>query len=226
VITGPMFSEKTSMLMRYIRRHNIAGEETVIFKPKIDTRYSDQKIVSHDMQELPAIVVPTDKSSCKIILEKSKGIKIVGFDEVQFWKPEVNLHTLLNRLANEGKTVYATLLNLDFTGKPFPNAGILLGMADEINSFQAICNKSIDGRICGRPAMYSQRINENGIALLEGDTIKVGGTEDYAARCREHFKYLRTEAADMGGGTGDGSVPKARRPRYGGVEREYDRLAD
>ena len=47
VICGPMFSGKSEELIRRLRRAMIARKRVEVFKPTIDTRYSDDEIVSH-----------------------------------------------------------------------------------------------------------------------------------------------------------------------------------
>ena len=170
VITGPMFSGKSDELLRSLKRYTFGHTEFVLFKPVRDNRYSDNEVVTHDGLRLPATVVPTDPSCRDIILNASRGISVAGFDEVQFWEKAVNLPELLSDLAAHDKIVYATLLNMDFTGKPFGSAGNLLSYANQIVSLTAVCQK------CGsNNAIYSQRIDEKGKALLEGETIQVGG---------------------------------------------------
>lgn len=182
VITGPMFSGKSDELGRVLRRYRISHREFALFKPVKDNRYSDGEIVTHDGLRLNATVVPADESCREMIMEASKKVSIVGFDEAQFWDKAADLPGLLRELALQGKIVYATLLNMDFTGKPFESAGNLLSYANQIISLTAVCEK------CGsNSAIYSQRIDENGNPVLTGETIKVGGKDVYSPRCRKCF---------------------------------------
>ena len=86
VIMGPMFSGKSTELCRILKRYEISHEGFVLFKPVKDNRYSDCEVVTHEDRRLPAKVVPIDASCRQIILDASKGVKVVGFDEVQFWE--------------------------------------------------------------------------------------------------------------------------------------------
>ena len=189
VITGPMFAGKSEELARRLRRENIAHEKIALFRPERDTRYSVTELVTHDGTKLnvPTFIVPTDESCRSIILEKTGDAHIVAFDEVQFWNRGVLPEFLRDLSEKQNKTVYATLLNMDFTGKPFASAGNVLSYATNITLLTAVCEKCGSGN-----AIYSQRIDENGRALLEGDTIKIGGKEDYSARCGKCFVSLET----------------------------------
>src|SRR5699024_4846061 len=59
VVCGGMFSGKTEELIRRAKRAHIAGQKVVVVKPKIDNRYDDEDIVSHDESALPGLVVDT-----------------------------------------------------------------------------------------------------------------------------------------------------------------------
>ncbi len=182
VITGPMFSGKSTELRRILKRYEIARKEFILFKPAKDDRYSDTEVVTHDGLSQPATVIPVDESCRSIILNASKGVSIVGFDEVQFWEKSADLPGIIRELALQDKTIYATLLNLDFTGKPFLSAGDLINHANRVISLTAVCRK------CGSDnAVYSQRIDQNGSPVLTGETIKVGGEGEYSPRCRKCF---------------------------------------
>lgn len=184
VITGPMFAGKTSALFSHLRRHMIAKDDPVLFKTHTDIRYSKTEVATHDKQVLPATVVPSDRSSYDIILEMSKGKRVICFDEVQFFLKEVNMPKLVEQLANQGKLLYMTLLNRDFKGEPFENASGLLELADTVESLKAICTK------CNThppTATFSQRIDDKGNPSWSGELIEVG--DAYAARCRSCFVW-------------------------------------
>jgi thymidine kinase len=92
VIAGCMFSGKTEELIRRLRRAKIAKLNVTIFKPKIDTRYSSEEIVSHSEQSLPSIMV----ENAEDILEQANNAQVVGIDEAQFFDEQlVNVCNLL-----------------------------------------------------------------------------------------------------------------------------------
>jgi thymidine kinase len=113
VIAGCMFSGKTEELIRRLRRAKIAKLNVTIFKPKIDTRYSSEEIVSHSEQSLPSIMV----ESAEDILEQANNAQVVGIDEAQFFDEQ--LVNVCNLLANQGKRVIVAGLDQDYRGIPF-----------------------------------------------------------------------------------------------------------
>ncbi len=184
VITGPMFAGKSEELRRLINRHTYAKEDIVVFKSIIDIRYSESEVVTHDGSKLPAINVPMDESCQDIILNNSRNVRVVGYDEAQFGMAGVLPELLRDLAEKEKKIVYATLLNMDFLGRSFKSAENLLGYANEIKLLTAVCEK------CGKDAIYTQRIDAEGKAVFHGDTIKVGAKKEYSARCSNCFERL------------------------------------
>jgi thymidine kinase len=169
VITGCMFSGKTEELIRRLRRAQIAKQAVVIFKPRIDTRYSANHIVSHNEQLLPSMVIDNPKE----ILKEGKNAQVVGIDEAQFFAPE--LVDVCEQLASMGKRVIVAGLDQDYRGKPFEPIPHLLSVAEYITKTLAIC------MICGNPADRTQRITN------ENQLVVVGAQNHYEARCRKCF---------------------------------------
>jgi thymidine kinase len=170
VIAGSMFSGKTEELIRRIRRAQIAKLKVAVFKPRIDTRYSVDKIVSHSDMSIPSIVV----DNAKQILELSKDAQVVGIDEAQFF--DMDLVDVCEQLANEGKRVIVAGLDQDYRGKPFEPMPQLLAIAEYITKTHAICV------VCGNPASKTQR------KIKAGERIVVGASDIYEARCRRCFE--------------------------------------
>lgn len=167
VIAGCMFSGKTEELIRRLRRAKIAKQNVVIFKPKIDTRYSDSKIVSHSEQSLPSILV----DDVDDILKFSVDAYVVGIDEAQFF--DQKLIGICNKLADKNKRVIVAGLDQDYKGFPFEPMPQLLAIAEYITKTLAICV------VCGNPADKTQRK-----VAAEGRVI-VGAADLYEARCRK-----------------------------------------
>ncbi len=167
VIAGCMFSGKTEELIRRLRRAKIAKLNVKIFKPTIDTRYSEKEIVSHSEQTLPSIVVDSPKK----ILELSEDAQVVGIDEAQFFSNE--LITVCNQLADKGKRVIVAGLDQDYKGVPFEPMPQLLAIAEYITKTLAICVK------CGNPADRTQR------KVHSANRVLVGAADSYEARCRK-----------------------------------------
>ncbi len=180
VICGSMFSGKTEELIRRLKRAKIANQKVEIFKPKIDTRYDEVKVVSHDENFI--LAVPIDHS--KRMLELTEGISVVGIDEAQFFDSE--LTDVCQQLAVAGKRVIVAGLDMDFKGRPFGPMPNLLAVAEYITKVHAICQH------CGNLATHSFRLaNDPGQVLL-------GEKDSYEARCRSCYNMgnilkLRTE---------------------------------
>lgn len=177
VICGSMFSGKTEELIRRIRRAEIAKQRVRVFKPKIDNRYSEFEIVSHNEQAYPSEVVE-DASE---IPEKSFDAEVIGIDEAQFF--ENNLVEICQQLADSGKRVIVAGLDQDYRALPFEPIPQLLAIAEYITKTLAVCV------VCGAPANRTHRITES------NEQILVGAKNHYEARCRLHH-VVNTEISD------------------------------
>ena len=169
VICGSMFSGKTEELIRRLKRAKIANLKVEIFKPAIDVRYDEIKIVSHDENEI--LSTPIDNS--QTILLMAQGVDVVGLDEAQFFDPEIT--SVCDELALRGVRVIVAGLDMDFMGQPFGQMPFLMAKADYVTKLHAICVK------CGTIANYSYRIIPN------EEQIMLGATNAYEPRCRVCF---------------------------------------
>ena len=170
VVCGSMFSGKTEELIRRMRRAEFARQRVEIFKPAIDTRYSEEDVVSHDMHTIPS--TPID-SSAQILLLSSE-IDVVGIDEAQFF--DNGLAEVCNQLANNGVRVIVAGLDMDYKGVPFGPIPALCAIADEVTKVHAICVK------CGNLAYLSHRTVDNDRRMLLGETA------EYEPLCRECYR--------------------------------------
>lgn len=161
-----MFSGKTEELIRRLKRAKIANQRTEIFKPKIDTRYDQRKVVSHDENSI--LSVPIENSSR--LLELSKGFSVIGIDEAQFF--DEKLPDVCQELARQGKRVIVAGLDMDFRGIPFGPIPNLLAVAEYITKVHAICQH------CGNLATHSYRVAH------DENTVMLGEKDSYEARCR------------------------------------------
>lgn len=166
VICGSMFSGKTEELIRRLKRATFAKQRVEIFKPAIDTRYSEQAVVSHDNNSIQS--TPVD-SSASILLFSSE-IDVVGIDEAQFF--DDGLINVCNKLANRGIRVIIAGLDMDFKGIPFGPIPALCAIADEVTKVHAICVK------CGNLAYVSHRTVANEKRVLLGEK------QEYEPLCR------------------------------------------
>lgn len=166
VICGSMFSGKTEELIRRLKRAKIANQKVEIFKPKLDTRYNESKVVSHDENSILAI--PVENSSR--ILELSENISVIGIDEAQFF--DMDLTIVCQKLALQDKRVIVAGLDMDYLGRPFGPMPNLLAVAEYITKVHAICQH------CGNLATHSYRLSS------DSSTVVLGEKDLYEPRCR------------------------------------------
>lgn len=176
VICGPMFSGKTSELIRRVERAQIAKQRVQIFKPAIDIRYDKEGVVSHSSRAMKA--EPVD-SSVDILIRLKDSTRVVAIDEVQFF--DENITTVVVKLAARGYRVICAGLDLDYRAIPFGPMPSLLAVADEVVKIHAICT------VCGAPATRTQRLSKS------KEQVLLGESDAYEARCRGHYQYDEVE---------------------------------
>ncbi len=175
VVCGSMFSGKTEELIRRLRRAQFAKQHVEIFKPAIDTRYSNEEVVSHDHNTITS--TPIDSSASILLL--SSNIDVVGIDEAQFF--DDGLVSVCNELANRGVRVIIAGLDMDYKGLPFGPIPALCAIADDVTKVHAICVK------CGSLAYLSHRTVQNDKRVLLGET------QEYEPLCRECYQRAIAE---------------------------------
>jgi thymidine kinase len=169
VICGSMFSGKTEELLRRLKRAEIANMKIAVFKPQIDARYDDKKVVSHNKNEM----LSTPVKEAEEILTLANDAQVVAIDEAQFFN--TNLIDVCNTLANKGKRIIIAGLDMDFLGKPFGVMPQLLAIAEHVTKVHAIC---ID---CGAIANHSFRTTP------DIELVKIGERKEYKPLCRNCF---------------------------------------
>jgi len=169
VITGSMFSGKTEELIRRLKRALFAGQKVEIFKPSMDVRYSETRIVSHDER----CVTSTPVENAASILLLAGDAQVVGIDEAQFF--DQGVVTVCNTLADSGVRVLVAGLDMDFNGQPFGPMPHLLAIADYITKVHAICVR------CGSLAQYSYRKSD------EEKVVLLGEKDLYEPLCRQCY---------------------------------------
>jgi thymidine kinase len=157
VITGSMFSGKTEELIRRLRRAQFAGLKVEIFKPSLDKRYSETRVVSHDDKSI--LSTPVDNASAILLL--AGDVDVVGIDEAQFF--DNSIVEVCNSLADNGIRLVIAGLDMDFMGKPFGPIPALLAIAEYVTKVHAICMR------CGNLAQYSFRKSEDEQVVLLGE---------------------------------------------------------
>jgi len=169
VICGCMFSGKTEELIRRLNRALIAQQKVEIFKPAIDKRYHEEKIVSHAAREIRSS--PVQFASDILLL--AGDCDVVGIDEAQFFDEAIV--EVCNQLANSGKRVIVAGLDMDYEGRPFGSMPYLLAVAEFVTKVHAICAQT------GELASFSFRLNENKAQVMLGEK------DTYEARSRKAF---------------------------------------
>lgn len=173
VISGCMFAGKTEELIRRINVLSYAKKNIIVFKPKIDNRYSDTEIVSHSGVKVPCLVI----EKAQEILNRIKAdTDVVAIDEVQFFDQEVVC--VCEYLADKGIRVIVAGLDKDFRGEPFGIMPELLTRAEFVTKLTAVCTK------CGAPATRTQRLVNGKPASFNDSIVLVGAVEHYEPRCR------------------------------------------
>jgi thymidine kinase len=179
VICGSMFSGKTEELIRRLKRAKIANLRVEIFKPAIDTRYHEQKIVSHDENAIQSTPIETSTS----ILLMAGEVDVIGIDEAQFFDDQ--LPEVCDQLALRGIRVIVAGLDMDYRARPFGQIPYLLAKADYITKLHAICVK------CGNIANYSYRKKTAGGEAAGGQAsggqVLLGEKDLYEPRCRRCY---------------------------------------
>jgi thymidine kinase len=181
VICGSMFSGKTEELIRRLKRAQFARQKVEIFKPTVDVRYDDDKVVSHDANEIRSTAVPA-AANIPILAD---GCDVVGIDEAQFFDDEIV--RVCNDLANKGVRVIVAGLDMDFKGNPFGPMPNLMATAEYVTKVHAICTKT------GNLAQYSYRKSKNDALVLLGEV------DEYEPLSRAAFykSMLRDKVRNM-----------------------------
>lgn len=181
VIIGPMFSGKTSELIRLVEREVYAKRKGAIFKIAFDKRYSARAVVTHNGLKYDAYTVASSQEGVDKIREVAESNKLdaVGVDEVNFFPVEVV--KLLDTLA-DSRRVIACGLNLNFKAEPFPSTMELAARADRVRYLSAVCV------VCGQEATRTQRLIGGKPAPKDSPVIVVGGKELYEPRCRDCYE--------------------------------------
>lgn len=176
VICGSMFSGKTEELIRRLKRAQFAKQKVEIFKPAIDVRYDDEKVVSHDANEIRSTPVPSSSN----ILILADDVEVVGIDEAQFFDDEIV--AVCNTLANRGVRVIVAGLDMDFKGNPFGPMPALMATAEYVTKVHAVCTRT------GNLAHYSYRKASSDKLVLLGET------QEYEPLSRAaYYKAMRDE---------------------------------
>ena len=171
VYTGPMFSAKTTSLLSALDRFKYQGKKIVVFKPKLDDRYSNSEVSTHGGWTIPAVCVSVGSDILEKLSEMDENPQVIAVDEA-FMIPGVA--NVLIWLYRSGYSIIVSSLDLSATGKPFEEIEKMLPWATKVEKLSAVCV------VCNRDAQYTHK------KQLGGDEIEVGGSELYEPRCLKH----------------------------------------
>lgn len=187
VIVGSMYAGKTEEFLRRIKRIHYAKKDVLVFKPKIDNRYSNNEIVSHNKTKTASFEIDKAKDIYNYI--KDELPYAIAVDEVQFI--DKGIIALAEDLADRGVRVILAGLDKNFRGEPFGVVPELLARAEFVTKLEAIC------QVCGAPATRTQRIINGEPASYNDPIILIGAEEQYEARCR-HCHVVRDKPSGKG----------------------------
>lgn len=168
-----MFSGKTKTLIKAINTYKTDGKKVVVFKPKMDVRYSDEAIVSHDKDESSAVNVTKPVE----ILDLFHNADVVAIDEVQFF--DDSIISVCNIIAEQGKSIILAGLDMDYRSNPFGAMPHLMAMADEVIKLNSVCT------FCSGKARHSHRVSK------EGGIVVLGEKDKYVPLCRSCYNELK-----------------------------------
>lgn len=181
VIAGSMYAGKTEELLRRVRRVKYAKKDILVFKPTLDSRYSNNEIVSHNNERIESISIVSASDILKYFYKTLPYA--IAVDEAQFFDREMII--IANDLADNGVRVILAGLDTDFRGEPFGIMPELLARAEYVTKLYAIC------QVCGAPASRTQRIINGKPANYDDPIIMIGAKEQYEARCRHCHIVLK-----------------------------------
>ena len=177
-----MNAGKTTNLLQ--SRHNYAerGMNTLVIKPRIDSRSGENRVRSRIGLEAEAADVDASINLLDLVQNASETqpIDCVLVDEAQFLSAD-QVDQLTEVVDALNIPVLAYGLRTDFLGALFEGSRQLLALSDELREIKTICH-------CGRKATMVVRLDGEGQPMHSGDQIQIGGNETYVSMCRRHFK--------------------------------------
>ncbi|MDG0974316.1 MAG: thymidine kinase [Crocinitomicaceae bacterium] len=173
VICGSMFSGKTEELIRRLRRAEFANQKLLLFKPKLDNRYAEEQVMSHNGSSFEAIQLEKANN----LYDYWRKERLVAIDEVQFFDSEIV--QVASDLANKGVRVICAGLDMDFKGVPFGPMPLLLSCAEYVTKVHAICMS------CGVPAQFSHRKKK------DDNQVMLGAKDEYEPLCRACYNKIQ-----------------------------------
>jgi len=174
-IVGAMFAGKTSELLKRILWAEHQGKKILVLKPKIDNRYAEALISTHNNLSHECYPMLNWEEVNKNLLISGKKVDVLFLDEIQFMDPRDTIKNV-EIFLNDGVDVVCAGLDQDSRGKPWETSSFLLGLADKITKIYGFCN------VCGLEATKTYRKIEG------GERTVVGSSNIYEPRCLKHWE--------------------------------------
>jgi len=177
LILGPMFSGKSSELLRRIRRYKLANKRVIVIKHELDLQRTESSyLATHDQQIYEAVTYDKLESGLKEY-SNFEDYDIIGIDEGQFFS---DLALFSDKMANLGKIVIISALHSTFERKAFDYITQLIPLCEDITTLTAICKR------CSADASFNYRIGQS------KELIFIGNEESYIPLCRScYFNYTQ-----------------------------------
>ncbi|MGC8820214.1 MAG: thymidine kinase [Fervidobacterium sp.] len=177
VIVGPMFSGKTTELLNFAEIYELGRKKTCIIKPKIDTRYSQEDVVTHKLFKMPAHTVQNTQEFKDYFNSMSEKPDAIFIDEVHFF--DTSLVDAVKEIIKTGVDVYCAGLDMNYLWEPFTTTALLMAIADEVIKKKAVCE------VCGE---YKGTLSYK--KMTSGGIFDIGGKEKYIAVCKDCYEDL------------------------------------
>jgi len=177
VYCGPMFSSKSTRLIADVERYRLQGRNILCFKPKMDERYQQSKITTHNGASIEARLVITGDDILNIVASLETLPDVIAVDEVFMIE---NSSTALIKLFRTGISIVVASIDLSASCMPFAEVAAMLPFATKVIKCTAVCTT------CGDNAPYTHRKFQN-----KNDEIVVGGSELYEPSCFKHHNFFQ-----------------------------------
>lgn len=189
---GTMGSAKTAILLTTAYNFEERGMEYMCLKPIIDNRDNDNIIKSRIgiSRECKWIYPDSDiYGMVKTLFEETLVVKDwILIDEAQFLSRE-QVDQLARIVDDYGSNVICYGLRTDFQSNMFEGSKRLFEIADTIDEIKSTCT-------CGRKTIINARVDNNGMLVLDGNQVEIGGDDKYVALCRSCWRNRRIESVE------------------------------
>jgi len=173
LLIGCMFAQKTTELIRRIRRYKAIGYTVLVVNYSGDTRYGTNKIISHDTESSDAICVKTLEEVTRQVTSGSYQVLIIDegqfygdlYEKVKGWADTLPIH------------IVVTGLDGDSDRNPFGDILKLIPLAEEVERLSALCSVCKDGTL----AHFSKAL------ITKAEQVAIGGVNVYVPVCRKHY---------------------------------------